>query len=166
MALNAFCYVSIADISLTLRNRVCSLIFFWHFPRPALVPRALHVTARLIYYLRYSLVTLLPLHCVIFSEEGHSTYTHGRNIYMWWQSLGGEKDQYTWDEGWSRPFLKSCRGLGEMPGTARRGQQCQGYFTSRALMSYHWPLSHCGVWGGEWVKWESDVPISPSQMLG
>lgn len=99
---------------------------------------------------------------------------------MQWQSLGGEKNQYTWDEGWSTPFLKSCRGLGEM---ARRGHWCQGYFTSRALMSCHWPLSDSGKASGrlctglkksenegelrgEGQKWESDVPISPSQMLG
>lgn len=54
-----------------------------------------------------------------FHTHTHKSYTHDRN--MWWQLLGGEKDQYTWDEGRSRPFLKLCRGLGEMPGTARRG---------------------------------------------
>lgn len=45
------------------------------------MPRALHVTVRPIHYLRYSLVTLLPLHCVILLEEGHSIHTVARELH-------------------------------------------------------------------------------------
>lgn len=64
----------------------------------------------------------------------HKHCIHDRN--MSWQSLGAGKDQYTWDEGWSRPFFKLCGGLAETPAGARRGHRCQGYFPSSMLMSY------------------------------
>lgn len=90
-------------------------------------------------------MTLLPLHCAILQEEGHSSHTHRRRATHTTGRCGGsrwveEKDQYTWDDGGAGQFFKvvpRIRG-------GRLEQQGEGATLSRAAMSYHWPLSHWG----------------------
>lgn len=95
--------------------------------------RALGVTVRPIYYLRYRPVTLLSLGCVIFEEDGHSTYTPEPHTAAGIHDVK-KKINTAGSRGETGHFKSWAGGLRE---SSKEGAHYQGYFTSRALMSYH-----------------------------